>query len=95
MARAGGRFARSKPRYRLALTMQYAAENDGLPTRSQVRVVRGQRLALRARLARDHRMAQHHVAPAAAVGKRQNVGGFSLLAEGCVQPAAFPFTNYS
>jgi probable rRNA maturation factor len=37
MARAGGRFARSKPRYRLALTVQYAAENDGLPTRSQLR----------------------------------------------------------
>jgi probable rRNA maturation factor len=37
MARAGGRFARSKPRYRLALTVQYTAENDGLPTRSQVR----------------------------------------------------------
>jgi len=36
-ARAGGRFARSKPRYRLALTVQYAAENDGLPTRSQLR----------------------------------------------------------
>ena len=37
MARAGGRFARSKPRFRLALTVQYAAANDGLPTRSQLR----------------------------------------------------------
>jgi len=37
MARAGGRFARSKPRYKLALTVQYAAGNDGLPTRSQLR----------------------------------------------------------
>jgi probable rRNA maturation factor len=37
MARAGGRYTRSKPRYGLALTVQYAAENDGLPTRSQVR----------------------------------------------------------
>jgi probable rRNA maturation factor len=37
MARAGGRFARSKPRCRLALTVQYAAANDGLPTRSQLR----------------------------------------------------------
>jgi probable rRNA maturation factor len=37
MARAGGRFVRSKPRYRLALTVQYAAENDGLPTRIQLR----------------------------------------------------------
>ena len=37
MARAGGRFARSKPRSRLALTVQYGAANDGLPTRSQLR----------------------------------------------------------
>jgi probable rRNA maturation factor len=37
MARAGGRFARSKPRSRLALTVQYAAANDGLPTRSHLR----------------------------------------------------------
>ena len=38
MARAGGgRFARSKPRYRLALSVQYAAEIDGLPTRGQLR----------------------------------------------------------
>jgi probable rRNA maturation factor len=37
MARAGGRFARSKPHCRLALTVQYAAANDGLPTRSQLR----------------------------------------------------------
>jgi probable rRNA maturation factor len=37
MARAGGRFVRSKPRYRVALTVQYAAENDGLPTRIQLR----------------------------------------------------------
>jgi len=36
-ARAGDRFARSKPPYRLALTVQYAAVNDGLPTRSQLR----------------------------------------------------------
>jgi probable rRNA maturation factor len=37
MARAGGRFVPSKSRHRLALTVQYAAENDGLPTRSQLR----------------------------------------------------------
>ena len=37
MARVGGRVARSKPRYRLALTVQYASENDGLPTRSRLR----------------------------------------------------------
>ncbi len=36
-ARPGGRFARAKPRYRLALTVQYAAKDDGLPTRSQLR----------------------------------------------------------
>ena len=37
MARAGGRIARSKPGCRLALTVQYAAEHDELPTRSQLR----------------------------------------------------------
>ena len=37
MARAGGRVARSKRRYRLAFTVQYGVENDGLPTRSQLR----------------------------------------------------------
>ena len=37
MARAGGRFARSKPRYKLALTVQYAAQSNGLPTRGQLR----------------------------------------------------------
>jgi probable rRNA maturation factor len=37
MARAGGRLARSRIRSRLALTVQYAVEKDGLPTRSQLR----------------------------------------------------------
>jgi probable rRNA maturation factor len=37
MARAGGRYTRSKRRSGLALTVQYAAENEGLPTRGQVR----------------------------------------------------------
>jgi len=37
MARAGGRVARSQRRYRLAFTVQYAVENDGLPTRGQLR----------------------------------------------------------
>ncbi len=37
MARAGGRFGHPKPRLRLVLTVQYAAEGDGLPTRSQLR----------------------------------------------------------
>jgi probable rRNA maturation factor len=37
MARASGRVARFKRRYRLELTVQYAVENDGLPTRSQLR----------------------------------------------------------
>jgi probable rRNA maturation factor len=36
MARSG-RFARSRPRFRLALTVQYAAGNGRLPTRSQLR----------------------------------------------------------
>ena len=37
MARASGRLARSRSRCRLALTVQYAVEKDGLPTRSQLR----------------------------------------------------------
>ena len=37
MARASGRLARSSSRCRLALTVQYAVEKDGLPTRSQLR----------------------------------------------------------
>lgn len=37
MARAGAGFGRPKPRHRLALSVQYAAENDGLPTRNQLR----------------------------------------------------------
>ncbi len=37
MARAGGRFAHSKPRSSLALTVQYATAIDRLPTRSQLR----------------------------------------------------------
>ena len=36
MARASGRPARSRARCRLALTVQYALERDGLPTRSQL-----------------------------------------------------------
>ncbi|MGQ0579534.1 MAG: rRNA maturation RNase YbeY [Betaproteobacteria bacterium] len=36
-ARAGDRFARAKPRYKLALAVQYAAAHDRLPTRSQLR----------------------------------------------------------
>ena len=37
MARAAGRPARSRSRCKLALTVQYAVEKDGLPTRSQLR----------------------------------------------------------
>ena len=37
MARAGGRPARSRIHRRLALTVQYAVQKDGLPTRSQLR----------------------------------------------------------
>jgi len=37
MARAGARVARSKRRYQLELTVQYAVENSGLPTRRQLR----------------------------------------------------------
>jgi probable rRNA maturation factor len=37
MARASGRLARSRSRCRLALTVQYAVEKVGLPTRSQLR----------------------------------------------------------
>ena len=37
MARAGGRVARSKQRHKLALTVQYSVESEGLPTRSQLR----------------------------------------------------------
>lgn len=37
MARAGAGFGRPKPRHRLALSVQYAAQFDGLPTRSQLR----------------------------------------------------------
>ncbi len=37
MARARGRVTRSQPRYRLELTVQYAAEHDGVPTCSQLR----------------------------------------------------------
>ena len=43
----------------------------------QVRVVRVERLALRARLARDHRVAQHDVAAQrrVVVGEGEHVGG--------------------
>ena len=37
LARAGGRVAPSQPPYRLALTVQYAADHDELPSRSQLR----------------------------------------------------------
>ncbi len=37
MSRAGGPVAPSKPRHRLELTVQYAAENDQLPARRKLR----------------------------------------------------------
>ena len=37
MVRAGGTLARSNPRHRLALMVQYATKNRGLPTRGQLR----------------------------------------------------------
>ncbi len=37
MAHASRRITRVKPRHRLALTTQYAVEQDGLPSRSQLR----------------------------------------------------------
>src|SRR5450759_5581377 len=61
----------------------------------QVRDMRRQRLALRARLAPHHRRAQHEVAreglaaPAAAVAEAEYVGGVVLVAVIAVEPAAF------
>src|SRR6185295_13758179 len=55
----------------------------------EVGVVRRQGLALRARLAGDDRMAQHHVAAAVFVRKGQDVGRVRFVSVPLVQPSAF------
>src|SRR6478672_8526551 len=66
----------------VAAKMQQAVQH-------QVRVMRGERLSLRARLAGDHGMAQHHIAAVPVVREGQHVGRVGLVSVPLIQPAAF------
>src|SRR5215510_3170421 len=66
----------------VAAQMQQAVQHE-------VRIMGGQHFPLRARLAGNHRMAQHHVAAVLPVWERQYVGGIRLLPVPPVQPASF------
>src|SRR3954468_1311603 len=65
----------------VALQMQQAVQH-------QVRIMRGERLSLLARLAGDHRVAKHHVAAVLCVRKGQHIGRLGVLSVLPVQPAA-------